>query len=293
MLDELVTTLRRRGGTRMRTALTGRDPLDPAELAHADDPGLFGPASVAWRVHGDTAMLIGGLRALLYQTLHPGAMAGVADHSDYRNDPWGRLHRTGRFIAATTYGSTPTAERAIAAVTAIHERVVGARSDGVPYRANDPHLLGWVHATEVDSFLSAYGRYGGSSLTRTERDRYVAEMAEVGGRLGVIEPPTDTAALAARLDRYRSECRSDDLVSDAVTFLLVPPVTFLARGPYRVIGAAAVASLPGWARRMLHLPVPPGFDTMAIRPAATALTRGLGWVLDDPDRADRPRPRPA
>ncbi|MFV0525988.1 MAG: oxygenase MpaB family protein [Acidimicrobiales bacterium] len=289
MLDELVTTLRRQGGTRLRTALTGSDPLDPAELAHPGDPGLFGPASVGWRVHGDTAMLIGGLRALLFQTLHPGAMAGVADHSDYRNDPWGRLHRTGRFIAATTYGSTPTAERSIAAVTAIHERVVGFRSDGIAYRANDPHLLGWVHATEIDSFLAAYDRYGGSRLTRTERDRYVAEMAEVGGRFGIADPPTNTAALADRLNAYRSECRADGLVREAVTFLLVPPVTFLARGPYRIIGAAAVGSLPGWARHMLHLPLPPGLDAVAIRPAAAALTRSIGWVMGDPDRTDRPR----
>ncbi|MDH4363327.1 MAG: DUF2236 domain-containing protein, partial [Acidimicrobiia bacterium] len=119
----------------MRSAIAGDERLSRRELATWDDPGLFGPASVAWRVHGESSMLIGGLRALLLQTLHPLAMAGVADHSDYRRDPWGRLHRTGRFIGATTYGNTATAEHVIAMVTAIHRRVEGTAPDGRHYAA--------------------------------------------------------------------------------------------------------------------------------------------------------------
>ncbi|MCP3989662.1 MAG: DUF2236 domain-containing protein, partial [Actinomycetia bacterium] len=130
-----------------------------ADLATHDDPGLFGPGSVAWRVHAESSMLIGGLRALLLQTLHPLALAGVADHSVYRQDPWGRLHRTARFIGATTYGNTATAEQIITRIRAIHAQVTGVAPDGTPYEANDPHLLLWVHITEIDSFLRAYDRY--------------------------------------------------------------------------------------------------------------------------------------
>ena len=120
----------------------------------ADDPGLFTPDSAVWRVHGNRSGLVGGLRALLLQAVHPLAMAGVAQHSDYRRDPWGRLHRTGSFIAVTTYGSTSAAEANIEMVKRIHLRVHGVASDGRPYTASDPHLLAWVHDTEVDSFLA-------------------------------------------------------------------------------------------------------------------------------------------
>ncbi|MBK5286954.1 MAG: DUF2236 domain-containing protein, partial [Acidimicrobiia bacterium] len=130
------------------------------EFATATDPGLFGPDSVTWRIHADRSMLIGGLRALLLQVLHPLAMAGVAQHSTYRRDPLGRLARTGRFVAATTYGTTAEAERAITMVTDVHQRVRGVAADGRPYSASDPALLAWVHNVEVDSFLSAYRRYG-------------------------------------------------------------------------------------------------------------------------------------
>ena len=160
VIDELVATLRDEGARRIRNLLAGQEGLTEADLATYDDPGLFGPASVAWRVHGEMSMLVGGLRALLLQTLHPPTMAGVADHSDYRKDPLGRLHRTGRFIGATTYGNTATAEHVIEMVRRIHERVAGTLADGTPYAATDPHLLGWVHVTEVDSFLRAYERYG-------------------------------------------------------------------------------------------------------------------------------------
>ncbi len=143
------------------------------------DAGWFGPESVAWRMHADLATIIGGLRALLYQTLHPLAMAGVADHSDYRHDPWGRLHRTSRFIAATTYGTSSEAAAAVARVQQVHERVHGIAPDGRPYRPHDPPLLAWVHATEVDSFLAAYHRYGAAPLGAADADRYVGEMAVV------------------------------------------------------------------------------------------------------------------
>lgn len=279
MIGEVVAALRNEGGSRVRSAIAGSKRLEAAQLATYDDPGLFGPASVAWRVHAESSMLIGGLRALLLQTLHPLTMAGVADHSDYRRDPWGRLHRTGQFIGATTYGNTDTAEHLIARVRSVHNRVVGIAPDGRPYAANDPHLLLWVHMTEIDSFLAAYDRYAPGRITNDERDRYIAEMAEVATRLGATGVPTDRAGLTEAMTSYQSECEFGAQAREAVRFLLMPPMPFMAKGPYGLISAASVGLLPSWARRMLRLPLLPGFDPLAIRPAALVLTRGIGWLL--------------
>ncbi|MGH1488741.1 MAG: oxygenase MpaB family protein [Acidimicrobiales bacterium] len=290
VIGEALSLVRREGGDRLRRALAGDERLKPEELANKDDQGLFGPASVAWRVHGDSAMLIGGLRALMLQTLHPLAMAGVSDHSDYRSDPWGRLHRTGRFIGATTYGSTEVAEQLIARVKAVHNRVEGTAPDGRPYSANDPHLLLWVHITEVDSFLAAYNRYGSGKLTDAEQDRYVAEMATTAERLGAENVPRTKAELRATLREFQSECSFDDQAQECVRFLLLPPVPLAARGAYGLISAASIGLLPSWAQHMLRLPVPPGVDPLAIRPAATVLMRTIGWLMSEArseDLADR------
>jgi uncharacterized protein (DUF2236 family) len=225
-------------------------------------------------------MLIGGLRALLLQTLHPLAMAGVADHSDYRHDPWGRLNRTGRFVGATTYGNTATAEQSIAMVTRVHERVAGTAPDGRPYRANDPHLLLWVHLTEVDSFLRAYDRFGNGKLRDSERDQYVAEMAEVALRLGSERPPMSVAEMEAAIEGFRGECEAGRQARDAVRFLIAPPVSIWIRGSYGIITAAAITLLPTWARRQLWLPVPPLVEPLAVRPAALAFSRTIGWLMN-------------
>lgn len=279
IVSEALSLVRRQGAELLRSAIAGDQTLRFTDLANPDDFGLFGPASSAWRIHGDAAMLIGGLRALLLQTLHPLAMAGVADHSDYRHDPWGRLHRTGRFVGATTYGTTKSAMAEIERVRRVHETVVGHAPDGRPYAANDPHLMLWVHVTEVDSFLTAFERYGYGKVTDAEKDRYVAEMAEVARRLGAETPPTNRRELNDAIERFRPECAYGDQAKDAVRFLLVPPVPLVTRGGYGVITAGAVAALPGWARSMLRLPLLPGADTLAIRPAAVALTRTLGWFM--------------
>ncbi len=172
--------------THVRRAVTGRN----GNVRHRD---LFGTEGERWfddeavirRVHADSAMFVGGLRALLLQSLHPLAMAGVAEHSDYRSDPWHRLQRTADFLAATTYGPADEAERAVARVHAVHERVVGVAPDGRSYAANDPHLLRWVHVAEVDSFLAAHQRFGETSLLPHERDEYVRDMAVIARALGV------------------------------------------------------------------------------------------------------------
>jgi uncharacterized protein (DUF2236 family) len=273
-----VAQVRRELQRRVRLLIAGT-PDPPAHDPDRVDPGLFGPGSSVWRVHADPAMFVGGLRALLLQTMHPLAMAGVAEHSDYRRDPLGRLQRTAGFLGVTTFGTTAEATAAIAQVRKVHARVRGVAPDGRPYRAQDPHLLGWVHVTEVDSFLAAYQRYAAHPLTDAEADRYVAEMAVVARKLGVRTPPRTRAELADVLGSYRPELHVGGPTRDAVRFLLLPPLPLAARPAYGVITGAAVSLLPSWARRMLWLPVAPGADTFVVRPAATALLRLLGWAL--------------
>ena len=161
------------------------------------------------QVHGDSSMFIGGIRALLLQSLHPLAMAAVAEHSDYRGDPWGRLQRTSYFLAATTFGRAEDARAAIARVRAVHERVTGTAPDGRPYAASDPHLLTWVHIAEADSFLRAHSRFGTHPLDQAGRDGYVADMARIGRELGVPDPPRTEAELADRIARYRRRAGRD------------------------------------------------------------------------------------
>ncbi len=254
-------------------------------MATDDDPGWFGPDSATWQVHSSSSMLIGGLRALLLQTLHPLAMAGVAQHSDYKNDPWGRLHRTGRFVGSTTYGNSTTAETAVAMVRRVHGRVKGFAPDGRPYAANDPHLLLWVHITEVDSFLSAYNRYGADKLTMERQDQYVAEMSIVAERLGSEPAPKSVAELDDCFNRFRTECKGSRQSRDATRFLLNPPVNLATRPAYGVITAAAIGLLPRWARMQLLLPPVPFIEPLAVEPAAKVLMAALGWLMGGQDRS--------
>jgi uncharacterized protein (DUF2236 family) len=240
------------------------------------------------RVHGDSSMYIGGIRALLLQSLHPLAMAAVAEHSDYRGDPWGRLQRTSYFLAVTTFGREADARQAIARVRAVHQRVTGTAADGRPYAASDPHLLAWVHIAEADSFLRAYTRFGAHPLDQAGRDGYVADMARIGTELGVADPPVTEAELADRVGAYRAELRATPEAREAARFLLLsPPLPAIARAPYGVLAAAAVSLLPGWARRPLRLPRLPVTETVLVRPAGHAMVRAIGWATS------APRPAPA
>lgn len=165
------------------------------------DPGLFGPDAACWKVHGDfSSMMIGGIGALLLQMLHPLALAGVWDHSNFRDDLLGRLRRTGQFISATTYGPLADAERLIERVRRIHESVIGQLPDGTPYSASDPDLLTWVHVAEVSSFLKSYLRYLNPDLPGSEQDRYYSEIALVAERLGARAVPRDRQQIAAYLE---------------------------------------------------------------------------------------------
>ncbi len=238
------------------------------------------------RVHADAAMFVGGLRALLLQSLHPLAMAGVAGHSDYRRDPWGRLQRTADFLAATTFGPADQAEAAVARVRSVHRRVRGVAPDGRAYSAGDPHLLAWVHLVEVESFLASHQHFGEHRLDPDEADAYVADMAKIASALGVPDPPTTTAELRAARRRYLEELRSTAPARDAAWFLFVPPLPLAARAPYAVLSAAAVSLLPWWARLGLLLPpATPVADALVVRPAATAVVGVLRWALRDGVRA--------
>ena len=268
-------------GNLARTALAGQV-SGPSELefAHTADPGLFGPESVTWRVHADRSTLIGGVRALLLQVLHPLAMAGVAQHSAYRTDPLGRLARTGRFVAATTYGTTPEAERAIAMVRSVHERVRGTAADGRAYTASDPVLLAWVHNVEVDSFLAAYRRYG-PGLSDVDADRYVSEMAVLGRMLGASDVPEIARELSEWIVRAPDLAMTAD-ARDAVRFLVLPSLPARLMPVYAVIVAAAADLLPFRQRLSLGLWPVPLADPLVVRPAASLTLALLGWVLGPP-----------
>jgi uncharacterized protein (DUF2236 family) len=264
-------------GLRSMLASPSAPPVEHYEQP-AGDPGWFGPGSMTWRVHGDRSMFVGGIRALLLQTMHPLAMAGVADHSDYRSDPLGRLQRTGAFIGATTFGGTEQAEQAVAMVRAVHRSVAGHAPDGRPYAAQDPDLLTWVHAAEVGSFLAAQRRYGAVPLGDDEADRYLDEVARVALELGAAEVPRSRAELRAYFRRVRPELRVGRQARDAVRWLMAPPLPLPARGPYAVLFGAAVGLLPRSAQWSLRLWSPPVVDPLVVRPATTALLAAVGWA---------------
>lgn len=280
-MASVVPTVRERLGQQLFLRVAGPDGPKHAERIHGrPGPRWFEAGSPIARVHGDASMFVGGLRALLLQTLHPAAMRGVAEHSDYRNDAWGRLARTSRFIAVTTFGTVDDAEQAVTAVRRIHERITGTMPDGTPYAASDPHLLAWVHLAEVDSFLRAHTVYGRDPLTGAERDEYVAQTAEVARRLGVVDPPTTEAELAARLAAYRPELRGTPEARATVAYLLLrPPLPLVARAPYAAIAAAAVGLMPRWTRRPLRLPWLPVSERTVVRALGGVATGTIRWAM--------------
>jgi uncharacterized protein (DUF2236 family) len=233
---------------------------------------------------------VGGLRALLLQSLHPLAMAGVAGHSGYRGDPWGRLARTSTFLAFTTFGTADDAQEMIDRVRTVHARVHGKAPDGREYHASDPHLLAWVHLAEADSFLRAYQRYGDRDLSPAEADEYVAQSGRVARALGAIDVPSTVAELEECLDRYRPELEATPAALDTARFLLhEPPLPFAARGPYSLLAAGAVALLPVWAREELGIggPVTRVLGGVSGSLATSAVRWGLGPAEPRQDRPGR------
>lgn len=245
------------------------------------DPGLFGPASVCWKVHADfTSMMVGGVSALLLQTLHPLALAGVWDHSNFRRDIYGRLRRTATFIAGTTYASRADALVLIERVKTIHRTVVGTAPDGRPYAADDPALLTWVHVAEVSSFLAAYMRYVDSHLSAAQQDRYFEETALIAELLGARDVPKSRQAIAAYLQDFLPRLEAGPRTRAVVALVLNAPAPSPASWPVaRILLGAGADLLPAWAQRMLELDRRVPLRRAVVRPAVRTLAPILRWAL--------------
>ncbi|MDQ6748142.1 MAG: DUF2236 domain-containing protein, partial [Candidatus Dormibacteraeota bacterium] len=250
----------------------------------AGDPGMFGPGSMVWRVHGELpSMLIGGISALMLQTLHPLAMAGVEQHSDFREDPFSRLRNTSEFIAMTSFGSTAGASEAIARVRDVHTRVKGVAPDGRRYSAGNPALLTWVHVALAHSFLSGYQRYSGRPMTPTQKDQYFDEVALVALRLGAREVPRSQREVSAYFRATRPQLKATPAALDAIAFLMKPPgQTPAERILYPVLAQACVDLLPAWARGELGIPQPAPVQSAVVRRAAGAVGTLMRWGVGTP-----------
>lgn len=281
--------------------LFGPPSFDPA--SGAGDPGLCGPDSASWRVIGEPAAIAGGLRALLLQVAHPLAMAGVADHSAFRTDPLGRLHRTSAYVTASTFGSTPEALRIARQVRRVHPHVRGTAPDGRTYRADDPRLLTWVAVALSSSFLAAHRAWAPTALTADEADAFVREQSRISALLDpavdvdglladgsaqaelragrVALPMLDTgllpgsvAELDAVLAGFAPELGVNEQGRAALRFLRWPPLPFAVRGAYLVLYAGAVGSLERHHRRALELDLPAPAARAAVL-QARALLAGM------------------
>ncbi|MFF5494450.1 oxygenase MpaB family protein [Streptomyces aquilus] len=282
----MLTEVREQLGQALFRRVAGPDgPAVRARIHDTPGPRWFAPDRPIRTVHGDASMFIGGLSALLLQSLHPLAMAAVAGHSGFRGDPWGRLQRTSTFLAVTTYGTAEDAQRAVDQVREIHDRIRGTTARGVPYHAADPRLLAWVHIAETDSFLRAHERYGAHPLEPADYDGYVADTARVAEALGVTDPPRDRRELSERLAAYRPELRTTPEARSTARYLLLrPPLPLAVRPFYGALAANAVALLPPWARGMLRLPRLPLVEPLAVRPTGQVLTRTIRWAMNPPAR---------
>lgn len=283
-----VSSLRDRAGTSLFLRVAGPDGLASRERIHGTPgPRWFPPGSPIRTVHGDASMFVGGMRALLLQSLHPAAMAAVAAHSGYRGDPWGRLARTSTFIATTTFATIDDAAAMIDRVRSVHDRIRGVTPDGIEYFAGDPTLLRWVHVAEIDSFLRSHRVYGQRPLDRAGADEYVAQASRVAVALGAERVPESLAELEKALDEFRPVLGPSAAARDAADFLLhEPPVPRSLRPGYSLLARAAVASMPAWSFDLLGLERPGPVGLRAARTAGAVATRSIRWMLG-PDDASR------
>ena len=220
----------------------GPRPLEHT-LDHVGDRGLLGPDSVSWRVIGDAAAFVGGIRALVVQTAHPEVLAGVEQHSRYRDDPFGRLNRTSVYVTETIFGAIPEVESAVAAVRNAHRPVRGRSERGMPYSAGNPALAAWVHNVLTNSFLVAFQTYGSEPLSAEDADQFVREQARIGALLDASSLPTTAAALADWIEDHPDINRSDAL-ANSIEFLRKPPLPFGVALGYRPLFNAALATIP-------------------------------------------------
>ena len=281
--------------SRLNDTFTGGATERPAwidELEQGTDAGYFGPGSATWSVHGGRQSILAGVRALLVQALHPGALAGVADHSRYREDPFGRLAGTIRWIYTVSHGDTAAADGASAWVRKLHERVRGEYVDGhgvtKPYAANDPDPARWVHLAFTDAFLRSAQLWG--EPIPGGADAYVREWAIAGRLMGVADAPESDAELREQMNGYldRGELAVTARTLDVVRFIKDPPLSRLLRPGYRAVFQGAVSTLDPRHRSLLGLraPIVGPVELPVVRTTKLVLD-GIGAVLDDQTGSER------
>jgi len=280
MVTGLVDSARERVAQGFRSVVSG-DPTGAPDwvrqLAHGTDEGYFGPGSAAWAVHGSLPTIVGGIRALLMQALHPGALAGVMQHSRYEQDALGRLAGTTQWLTVVTFGDTAAADRECARVRGMHRKVTGTYSTGQgerPYAATDPDLLRWVHVAFTDSFLATHRVWGGP--IPGGEDAYVREWAKAGELVGVDNPPRSVAELEQQIADFGPDLRGGEAALQTVDFIRNAPIPMAGRPAYAVLYAGAVSTMPPEHRRLLKLPTLPLTVT---KPAVGALLGGLSLAL--------------
>jgi uncharacterized protein (DUF2236 family) len=272
----------------LRSALAGRvrsvfnDEAKGEKPVARSEHAYYKPNSVIWRVHGDvTTMMVGGVTALLLQMLHPAALAGIWDHSTFRDDMLGRLRRTARFIAVTTFGHRNDADVIIAKVIDVHNRVGGNLPDGTAYSANDPHLLSWVHLAEAVSFLDAWIRYGEPGMSAADQDQYFAEFADIAIALGADQVPKSRAEADMMMKIFLPELSCNARTKQVAHIVLNQAPPHPSAAPVQgIIMRAATDLLPRWARQM-H-----GLKSSRALPAVRGVTSGIAstlrWAFTDP-----------
>lgn len=251
----------------------GEQPVPPSEEA------LFEKDTPIRMVHADiVAMMVGGIRGLLLQMLHPHALQGVLDHSNFRSDMHGRLRRTARFIAVTSFGHRDDARAAIERVNRIHAAVGGTLPDGTPYSAADPRVLAWVHVAEATSFLAAYMRHVRPDLPGGEQDEYYRQFAIIARALGADPVPTDRREAEAIFRELRADLRTSPEAREIADLVLNQRPQGAPPAVQAMLGAEAVALLPPFARSMLGLERP-GLTALPARAATWGMGKTLRWAF--------------
>lgn len=252
---------------------SGQKPVPPS------DDALFEKDTPIRRVHADlVGMMTGGVRGLLLQMLHPHALQGVLDHSNFREDMHGRLQRTARFIAITTFGHRDRAMASIEAVNRIHTRIGGTLPDGTPYNATNPRTLAWVHVVEAQSFLAGYLRHVQPDMPGHERDEYFRQFAVIARALGADPVPESRAEADAIFRELRQDLRTSPEAREVARLVLSQKPPGTPPGVQAMLGAEAVAMLPEWASRMLRLQRPV-LTAIPARAATWGVGRTLRWAF--------------
>ena len=258
----------------------GPTPLENT-LDYRGDPGLLGPDSVSWRVLGDAAVFIGGIRALVVQSAHPEVAAGVDDHSAYRQDPLGRLSRTSVYVTETTYGAMPEVDAAVAVVRHAHQPVRGTSERDRAYNAAKPEMAAWVHNVLTDSFLAAFQAFGPEPLNADDADRFVAEQTNVGRLLGAAPLPDTATGLRLWIANHDQRAISQAQIN-AIEFLQDPPLSIPVRVGYRLLYNAAVTTIPQDLNRQLGIEATRGAAKLGrtgIQAMRWALGASPSWQL--------------